>query len=189
MNIRKLSKICNKEVTELKTPIIETERLILRPLKVTDAKEVFENWASDPRVAKYMRYSTHESADVTREWLEAEEKAAFCDDTYDFGFVLKENGKLIGSGGLLKRENGFELGYNIMYDCWNKGYTTEAASAIIKFGREKLGIKRFIACHAVENIASGKVISKLGFKFIGNSFYYSFDKTKKFNAKDYILEF
>lgn len=175
-------------MTKLKTPIIETERLILRPLKASDAKESFENWASDPRVAKYMRYSTHESADVTREWLEAEEKAVDGDDNYTFGFVLKDNGKLIGSGGLIRRDNAFEIGYNIMYDCWNKGYTTEASKAIIKFGQEKLGIKRFIACHAVENINSGKVILKLGFKYVGDSTYHSLDKTKLFNAKDYVLE-
>lgn len=53
----------------MKTPILETERLILRPLIVEDAWEVFNNWTSDPEVAKFMRWSTHENAEVTKEWL------------------------------------------------------------------------------------------------------------------------
>lgn len=171
----------------MKTPTIETQRLILRPLKEADADEAFRNWASDPRVAKFMRYSTHESVDVTKEWLEAEEKAVDGDDNYTFGFVLKESGKLIGSGGLIRRDDAFEIGYNVMYDCWNKGYTTEASKAIMKFGKETLGVKKFIACHAVDNIYSGKVIESLGFKYVGNSTYDSLDKTKVFNSKEYIL--
>lgn len=41
----------------MRTPILETERLILRPMKAEDAQEVFDNWASDPDVAKFMVWS------------------------------------------------------------------------------------------------------------------------------------
>lgn len=50
------------------TPVIETERLILRPLTVNDANAVFE-WTGDERVAEYMIYPCHENIEVTREWL------------------------------------------------------------------------------------------------------------------------
>ena len=54
-------------------PVIETERLILRPLTVEDADEAFE-WTGDERVARYMIYSTHESQDITRQWLSTVDK-------------------------------------------------------------------------------------------------------------------
>lgn len=43
----------------MNTLILETERLILRPLSVADAQAIFDRWTSDPVVTKYMRYSTH----------------------------------------------------------------------------------------------------------------------------------
>ena len=53
---------------EFTVPTIETERLILRPLTIDDAEAAFE-WTGDERVAKYMIYSTHESIETTKEWL------------------------------------------------------------------------------------------------------------------------
>ena len=58
----------------MNTPILETKRLLLRPMKASDAEEVFRNWTSDPEVAKFMRWSTHENVEVTREWLQSEEE-------------------------------------------------------------------------------------------------------------------
>ena len=66
-------------------PILETERLILRPLSIDDLQNVFK-WAGDPRVNKYMIYPLYKSAEDGREWLESlyeDEKKL------DYGFVLK----------------------------------------------------------------------------------------------------
>ena len=46
---------------EMKTPIIETERMILRPLSVMDANDIYERWTSDDRVSKYVRWCTQNS--------------------------------------------------------------------------------------------------------------------------------
>ena len=70
----------------MKTPILETERLILRPLCAEDANAVFE-WASDERVAKYMIYPKHKSIETTLEWLQSIDHST--DTAYDFGFVEK----------------------------------------------------------------------------------------------------
>lgn len=53
---------------------METERLILRPLAVSDAETVFTNWISDPDVAEFMRWELHKSVFETQEWLASEEK-------------------------------------------------------------------------------------------------------------------
>lgn len=174
----------------MKTPILETERLILRPLAVTDAEEIYTNWTSDPEVARFMTWSTHPNVEVTKTWLADVEAETDSDTAYEWGFVRKSDNKLIGSGGFYYKEacDCFSLGYNIMKDCWHQGYTTEATSAMIGFGIETLKIKKFRACHAIENPYSGKVMEKVGFHYVGNGEYDSIDGTKHFKCKEYALD-
>ena len=173
----------------MKNPILETERLILRPLIVSDAEEIYTNWTSDPEVARYMTWNTHPCVEATIGWLTDVETKIDSDTAYDWVFVRKTDGKLIGSGGLYFREDYdcFELGYNTMKDCWHQGYTTEAARAMIDFAIQELGGKRFLGRHAVENPNSGKVMEKVGFRYVKNGHYDCFDGTT-FEAKEYILE-
>ena len=165
---------------------LETDRLILRPLSVDDADAVFV-WASDPNVNRYMRYPLHTDVEVTRQWLRSVEQAAEGD--YNFGFVRKSDGLLIGSGGVYKTVDGsWELGYNLRYDCWGRGYTTEAAKAMLAFAHKELGVKVFSAYHAVDNPASGRVIEKCGLAFHHDGEYSKFDGSETFRAKFYRLE-
>lgn len=169
-------------------PVIETERLILRPLTIKDAQAVFE-WAGDERVAKYMIYPRHKDIDVTKAWLESVQKL---ENEYSWGFELKENHKLIGSGSIRFRpdEAAWSFGYNIRYDCWNNGYTTEACKKMIEFARVKHGAKSFCSEHAVENPASGRVMEKCGLTFDSYGEYSKCDGSEKFKSKKYrmILE-
>ena len=173
----------------MKTPIIETERLILRPLTVEDANDIFERWTTDERVAKYVRWCVHDSVDMTKGWLQFVEENVSDDKSYDWGFALKENGYLIGSGGIFykEEEGAWEIGYNFMYDYWNQGYATEAAKAMLQFGISELNIKEFVAFHAVENPASGAVMRKCGFKYEGNEIHTKFDGVTKFESKRHRL--
>lgn len=167
------------------SPILETERLILRPLTLEDADAAFE-WTGDERVARYMIYSTHENTDVTREWLRSIDTL---ENEYVWGFVRKSDGKLIGSGSIRLRadENRWSFGYNIRYDCWNKGYTTEATMRMMDFVRKEHGAKSFVAEHAAENPASGKIMEKCGLHFVGYGEYTSYDGKKTFKSKIYEL--
>ncbi len=174
----------------MKTPILETERLILRPLTVEDAQTVFENWTSDPDVAKFMRWERHETVSVTQEWLKAEEASVESDLVYNWGFVLKETGALIGSGGLvfLESKGMYDLGYNIMKKYWNQGIATEAARKIIDFGKTELKESKFYCCHAKENPASGRVMRKVGFQYQCDGEYYSWNMARRFETREYLLE-
>lgn len=167
---------------------IETERLILRPLKVSDAEHIFNTWASDTRVTKYMIYSTHKNVEDTIKWLESVAAKENDETILETGFQLKETGKLIGSGGAYYQPqyDRWSIGYNIAYDYWHQGYTTEAAKGIVDFLRKK-GIKRFIADHAIENIYSGKVMEKIGMKFDHLGVYACMDD-RVFDAKYYIMD-
>jgi len=102
----------------------------------------------------------------------------------------KADNKLIGSGGIYYKEDleAFNMGYNIMKDCWHQGYTTEAARAMTEFAFLELKTKRIYANHAVDNPNSGKVMEKVGFRYFKDGFYDSMDGTKHFESKFYVLE-
>lgn len=174
----------------MQTPVLETERLILRPLRAADAREVYDNWGSDPEVAKFMSWSTHANAEVTREWLEEVEKNIGAEGIYDWGFERKSDHKLIGSGGIYYREirGMYDLGYNIMRECWHQGYTTEAAARMLEFAVTELKQNYLYAYHAKENLYSGKVMEKVGFRYIGDREYESMDGTKHFEAREYLFD-
>ncbi|MBR4791239.1 MAG: GNAT family N-acetyltransferase [Treponema sp.] len=164
-------------------PTLETERLILRPLTMDDLDAVYK-WASDPRVNKYMIYPLYKSKDDGVEWLNTLYED---DDKKDFGFVLKETGELIGSGGIYYHsERGlWSIGYNLAYDYWNRGFTTEAMEKIIEWGRQELGVKEVAATFAVENVGSRRVMEKLGMTFLEDHDYTKLDGSETFTAKTY----
>lgn len=173
-----------------KLPVLETERLIMRPLTVQDAEEIFTNWTGDPEVAKFMRWDVHQNSGETRTWIEAEQLAIEEGLVYDWGGVLKETGELVGSGGLCFTEEYelFELGYNIMRKYWGMGLATEAARCIVKYSVQNLGIKKLYCCHAKDNPASGRVMEKAGFVYWRDGSYLSRDGKKEFQCREYLFE-
>ncbi len=175
----------------MRTPELETKRIKLRPLFVSDAEQIFKNWTSDPEVAKFMIWELHESVDDTITWLKTVEENYESRNSFEWGFVLKETGELFGSGGLYFKEAlcRYELGYNIMRKYWNQGLTTEAGRAILHFALRELGVHKFTCRHAVDNIGSQKVMIKLGFKYYTNSHYESLGGKKQFECKNYNLDF
>ena len=171
------------------TPTLKTERILLRPLSVSDAEAVFNNWATDPDVTKYMRWSPHKSIEVTLEWLTAEEADIASDKSFQWIFVSRENSEVFGSGGIIynKEQGMFEIGYVIMKKYWNQGLTTEAAVAMVDFAVRELNQKKLYARHAKENPASGKVMEKTGFVYLRDGQYASFDNERVFECKEYVL--
>ena len=167
----------------MEIPVLETERLILRPLTVDDAEAVYE-WVSDERVTKYMPYQTYTSTDDVRKWLMNLQSE---NETNNFGFVFKENNLLIGSGdiGYSNEKSSWDFGYNIRYDYWNRGLATEATKCMMKFAYDNFGARDFSANHAVDNPSSGRVMEKLGLMFQHFGEYSKFDGSKTFKAKFY----
>lgn len=167
-----------------KEPLIETERLVLRPLTVADAQAVFK-WGSDPRVNRFMAYPLAADVETERQWI------ASNDEEWAWGICLKSSGQLIGTGAVKPSadEAGYwEMGYNIRYDCWGNGYTTEAMKAILNFAREELSVKKICSKHAVDNPASGRVMEKCGLRFKNYCEYSKLDGSETFKAKLYTLE-
>ena len=166
---------------------LETARLILRPLQVEDYEECFK-WCGDSRVNTFMMYSLYEKAEDVKEWLATVNQ----DETMlDYGFELKESGELIGSGGIYyhPEEDKWSIGYNLAYDFWGKGFTTEAISRIVEYGRKRFGFKEIYGTFAVDNHGSHRLMEKLGMTFLEDTEYSKYDGSKTFKAKTYRLMF
>ena len=164
--------------------ILETERLLLRPMTTDDAEAVFQ-WASDPLVTRYMVYNTYTSVEQAERWLRSLETQ---DYIYEFGFVRKQDQLLIGSGSIgpdSKREGFWGFGYNLRRDCWGKGYATEAAKAMIRFAHDVYGVTRFSSSHAEENKASGRVMEKCGLHFVKYGQFEKLDGSCKMRSMEY----
>lgn len=166
--------------------VIKTERLLLRPLTVSDAESVFE-WVSDERVTRYMVYTTYQSIDQVREWLELIETEA---KSNHFGFERLSDGMLIGSGdiGPGRKNDYWGFGYNLRYDCWGNGYATEAVKAMIKYAHDNFDATHFISSHAEPNRASGRVMEKCGLKFMRYGEFQKLDGSSKMRSMEYELE-
>ena len=151
----------------MNTPILQTERLLLRPFECSDAEAVFTCWESDPDVARYMFWTSHNDIEKTKEWLAFEVGQIEKNDWYRFALVLKDTDELIGTGLIYFEEevDCWEIGYNLGKKYWGKGYTTEAMRRIVSFATEELNIPEIVGRYAKENPASGKVMEKLGFQF------------------------
>ncbi len=144
--------------------IIETERLILRPFKLSDAK-IVQKKAGQPEVADTTRNIPHPYPDgVAEEWISNHQALFEANERITYAITVKGNDEIIGAVGLgiEKKENHAELGYWIEKDQWSKGYATEASRALVGYGFSKLKLHKIFATHLTRNPASGKVMEKLG---------------------------
>ena len=79
----------------MKTPVLETKRVILRPLSSEDAQDIYDRWTSDDRVSKYVRWCTHSSVEDTRGWLKMVEENVKNASTAEVGeFTTNEDNLL-----------------------------------------------------------------------------------------------
>ncbi len=154
----------------LGTRPIETNRLILRKFKLTDAEDMYKNWASDDDVTKYITWATHKNIGETDEVVEKYVLESKRDNYYHWCIELKKTNEAVGSIGVFRLFEDlrlFEVGYCIGKKFWNKGITTEAMNAVIKFLFDEVGVNRIEARHDTMNPASGIVMKKAGMQLEG----------------------
>lgn len=147
--------------------IIETERTIMRRFVMDDAQDTFE-LNSNLEVQKYTGDELVNSLERAKELIS---KISFKDyDTYGYGrwaVVHKEDQKVIGFAGLkyLPEMDETDIGYRFLPKYWGKGIATEVSKPIIKYGFEQLKLERIIGIAMEQNIASWKVLEKIGLRF------------------------
>jgi len=147
----------------VKPPILETGRLRLRPFAPDDAPEV-RRLAGAREIADTTREIPHPYGEgVAEAWI-ATHASLHAEDRALILAVEGPGARLTGAIGLRIQEEdrNAELGYWIAADQWGRGYGTEAARAVRDFGFESLGLHRIWAAHFARNLASGRVLEKLG---------------------------
>lgn len=153
------------------TETLETKRLILRPLSVNDATEMFNNWASDPQVTKYLTQFAHNNKAITKKRLLIHEKNYQAKKILDWGIVVKDTNTLINTITVVEANEdkcSMEIGYVIGRNWWRKGYTSEALDKVIEhLFTNYPWLIRIEATHNIQNPNSGKVTQKCGLQFEG----------------------
>ena len=151
------------------TKVIETERLILRPFTMADAQPMFDNWASDPAVTKYLSWPAHGSVAITemvmKDWVDGYANP----DRYNWAITLKEKGDdpigNISAVHVYENTESVEIGYCMGRAWWGGGIMAEALKAVIDFFMAEVGTNRVYARHDTANPNSGRVMVKAGMKF------------------------
>ena len=147
------------------TPVLVTERLVLRELRVDDARAVAER-AGDRRVARFLiAVPTPYPVALATRWIAA--RIAWWSQGRGVTLAIARRqtpGELLGSVSLRRfaRDRRAELGYWLGIDAWGAGYATEAASALVDFGFGELELARIYAQVLEGNAASCRVLDKLG---------------------------
>lgn len=154
----------------LGTTDIKTQRLLLRRFRHSDVKSAYENWSSDERVTRYLRWQNHSTTARTEAVISAWEKLYIDPYYYHWAIVLRETGQVIGGINIDakdKVDECGELGYSIGSAFWGMGYVSEAVGAVLEFGFVKVGFNRIEGMCAVENRASAKVMQRAGMQYEG----------------------
>jgi len=143
-----------------------TKRLTLRPGWPEDARALSEAIGHEAVATKLARVPWPYALGDAEAFLASQRGSA--DPRF---MILLHDGaetRLIGGIGIHDEPDGTrQLGYWLTPDAWGRGYATEAGRAVIEMARHALGYKRLHAWHFADNPASGRVLTKLGFRRTG----------------------
>lgn len=148
---------------------LETQRLRIRQLTLSDAQDIYFVSSSDD-VSRYVLWDTHRSISDSRAFIRQLIHQYRVGEPASLGIERKEDGRIIGTIGFvwINRENSSaEVGYSLGVPYWNKGYMTEALMAVLEYGFGALRLNRIEAQFDVNNAASGRVMEKCGMQSEG----------------------
>ncbi|MEZ4673869.1 MAG: GNAT family protein [Caldilineaceae bacterium] len=144
-------------------PEIETDSLILREIMPEDSEAIYAIF-SDAEVTRYYDLVTMKRREEADELIDFFDQRFETESMIRWGITRKSDDVVIGTCGyvLLHRHRG-EIGYDLLRSEWRKGIMTEAIDAIVDFGFSGMGLQRIEALVMPENVASAKLLRKLGF--------------------------
>ena len=153
--------------------VCESKRLVLRHWKPTDAERYYELSQDQGFNSFVISTYRHEDVASASRWIATKQEKF---DKQKYGALPVENrtdGTLMGVAGLkpLGESTDIEIFYRFARPYWGHGYATEIAMSIMSFGFQTLKLNRIVAMIEPKNVASIKVIEKLGFTFLSQSPY------------------
>ena len=149
--------------------ILKTDRLILRPIKRSDAQDLYA-YAQDPAVSRHVLWDAHKNVQESRQFIRAARRQYRRGLPGSFAITLRDSGRMIGTVGFMWLNPDWqsaEVGYSLSREYWNRGIMTEALRAVIAFGFDTLGLNRIEAQHETDNPASGRVMQHVGMRYEG----------------------
>jgi RimJ/RimL family protein N-acetyltransferase len=166
------------------TQEIETKRLILRRMKISDAEDMFNNWSSDPCVSKFYSWQPHmnicETVQIIKTWI-----AQYNDPLYFHWIIVdKATQKAIGTFYInnIDEENCTgTINCILSRQVWGKGLATEITQSVIAYCFEKVNFKIIISHHHENNIGSGKALVKAGLHFTDKR-YHTYEESPSING-------
>ena len=152
---------------------LQTNRLILRPLEISDAQAMFD-MNKNPEVHKYLWQTPEKNIEESIKVIDYVQEQYKENKIGRFATILKETNEFIGWTGIKfvndQTENGntnfYDYGYRLDEKFWNKGYATEASKAWLDYGFNQMKIEKMNAYTHFENGASNHILQKVGFNFI-----------------------
>ena len=148
-------------------PVLETEDLLLRPMRMRDAKDIF-SYSSDPEVARYVLWNPHRNLSDTRAYIRYIRSLYHRGLPSSWAVVFKPDGKVVGSIGFMSWipvNHTAEVGYSFSRKYWNRGLATQALQAVIQSAFSSIpALNRLEAQHDIRNPASGRVMEKCGMR-------------------------
>ncbi len=153
---------------------LETPRLRLRMFASNDL-EYLSRIFSDPEVVKHLHPGHPLSGEETEAVLKSYIRHWRQNNYGRWAAVHKRTGKLIGYGGLRNAEGTPELVYLLARPYWGYGLATEMAVHCLWYGFERRRFKRIIAIARTGNLASRRVLGKIGMRHERNRIYFDFD--------------
>lgn len=153
----------------IEQPTFETKRLVLRSLCIDDVDDIFE-FSSDPEVAHHMTWEVNTNKSETLLFINSVLEGYKAGVSADWAIVEKISQKVIGMCSFVDWSNEHSnavLGYVINQSYWGNGYAAEAANELLKYGFQTLQLHRIEAHCDIDNLASEKVMKKLGMSFEG----------------------
>jgi RimJ/RimL family protein N-acetyltransferase len=149
---------------------LTTSRLHLREFVQEDWPAVFA-YQSDPRYLRFYEWEARtpeEAREFVRMFLDQQREIPRM--KFQLAIVRQSDHRMIGNCGIRMRKPGAhegDIGYELAPDCWGQGYATEATRAIVEFGFTQLGLHRISSSCVADNVASARVLEKLGMKLEG----------------------
>jgi len=167
--------------------VLETERLVIRQLRVEDAEFILKLLNEPGFIQNIGDRGVRTAADAEQYILNGP-VASYQQNGFGLWLVaLKESGEPLGMCGLIKRDilEDVDIGYAYLHRFWGKGYAYEAALAVLHYGRDVIGLKRLVAITAPENPGSIRVLEKLGLRFVKMINLPGYDEESRFFEVDF----
>ena len=147
----------------MKAPeMILTERLLLRWSRLEDAPAIFNGYARDPEVTRFLTWKPNKNIQETEQFISTCEELWQAGKDFAYAVTLKENETLIGMFALHPMHLKIEVGYALARPYWGKGYMTEILRAVIDWALAQPDIFRVQAFCDVDNLGSARVMEKAG---------------------------